>query len=331
MAVADAVLQRDPPAPSGRHGDRLGIGHERPGARGRQGDGAVARQPPLPAVEADAESTRDQQGAEARAVDEQVAGDPLPCLEPEGGDAVARALDLDDAPLGTDHAPGFGEAAEPGGVAPGVDVEGVGHGGQRRCRQRLAAVHPAAPRRRFVQREAAQRAGQRQRTSPLPIVLERDQPDVPADVAEGVHVALARRTPADELDAELERAAAGAEHRVLVEAEGGVEGPHLRDRRFTDTDRADIVRFDEADLETLLEEAAERGGDHPAGGTAAGDDDAHGVRRCRSRCHALPLHAGAAGRPAAPCRVRTCRRGRDSSRGRSAGSRSPAVGRCSGR
>src|SRR5690606_37921143 len=94
--------------------------------------GAVARQPFAPVDETDAERLPDEQRAEARAVDEQIAFDAAAVLEPDRGDETAFGvlLDLDDAPFGTRGAPLLGVAAQEARIAAGVELECIADLGQ---------------------------------------------------------------------------------------------------------------------------------------------------------------------------------------------------------
>src|SRR5690606_28125268 len=127
VAVAGPVLQRNAPLPAcamrGAAGERIGRGD----IGGRDGDGPVDREPVAPVLVADAERLADQQGAEARAVDEQVALDALAAFELDRRDvaAFAVAMDADDATLMPPRAMRLGAAAQETGVESGVEVEGV--------------------------------------------------------------------------------------------------------------------------------------------------------------------------------------------------------------
>jgi hypothetical protein len=73
IAVAGAVLQRDAPAPAGLVGGGAGVGRQAVAAGlAGHGHGPVVGQPVAPVLDSPAQGLADQQGAKARAVDEQV-------------------------------------------------------------------------------------------------------------------------------------------------------------------------------------------------------------------------------------------------------------------
>src|SRR5205085_6187418 len=134
MAVADPVLERDAPLPAGGAGGGAGEGEQGLGPLGRDGDGAVAGQPVAPIVELDTHRLAEEEGAEARAVDEQLALHPPVVVEPHRADVsgLRIALDVDDPPLDPLDPARFGVAAEELAVEAGVEMEGVrevGEGG----------------------------------------------------------------------------------------------------------------------------------------------------------------------------------------------------------
>ena len=88
-------------------------------------------------------------------------------------------------------------------------------------------------------------SGQASMHAAQPEVVERQSVQVGAELAETVDVAVADGAPVHELDAELERAARGAQELVLVDAQDAIEGDDVRDRRLADTDDADLVGFHE--------------------------------------------------------------------------------------
>src|SRR5207253_4571727 len=83
VAVAGPVLQRNPPLPPRLAAGRAGVGGKLALALGRHRERAVAGQPLRPFLERDAEGLAEDQRAEARAVDEEVAGDDLPRFQAE--------------------------------------------------------------------------------------------------------------------------------------------------------------------------------------------------------------------------------------------------------
>ena len=205
MAVAGAVLERNAPLPARRVRGRAGVGQERVGPRRRDRDGAVAGQPVRPVLEADAELLAEQQAAESRAVDEQVAAHAPVVLEPHGGDepSLAILLDADDPALDPLGAVRFGILAKEAAVSRRVEVEGVGD-----LRQRVGgigcgmaeAVEGGCDRGHRIARE-------RSDGGVLPVLqpqlVQRNAVQRAADLAELVEVSVALVCPADELDAEL--------------------------------------------------------------------------------------------------------------------------------
>src|SRR5690348_14556283 len=83
-----------------------------------------------------------------------------------------------------------------------------------------------------------------------------------------------RLDPVDELDAEFVRAPGATNELELVEPQDLVEFLDGRDRRFADSDDADLLGLDECDPAGRTQRVGQRGGRHPSGRTASGDDDA---------------------------------------------------------
>ena len=131
-----------------------------------------------------------------------------------------------------------------------------------------------------------------------PEVVERQSVQVGAELAETVGVAVADRAPVHELDAELERAARGAQELVLVDAQDAIEGDDVRDRRLADTDDADLVGFHEPNRARAPEVVRKCGGRHPTRSATANDDDVTDQR---------PRHASTPRRDLRTCTTRrTC-------------------------
>src|SRR3954452_13924277 len=89
MPVAHPVLERDPPLPAARMRGRARERIEPFAMAARRGDRAVARQPVSPVLVTGLERLLDEQAAESRAVDEQLALD----------DLSVRHLDRFDVPI----------------------------------------------------------------------------------------------------------------------------------------------------------------------------------------------------------------------------------------
>jgi len=269
-AVARAVLQRDAPLPAPVVRHRTGQRHGRAGGFRLHGDGAVVEQPLRPVLVFHAHRLAQQQRAEARAVDEQVALDARARIQHERGDVARGRVCVDARDLRFDalRAEVFGKAPQVAGVARGVQVVGVVDALVRQVaeafflrRHELQAVIAV------VAREAAVAALE-------PEVLEAGRPVVGAGHAERVDVVFPARAPAFEADAQLERGLCRGHEFLLADVEQAVEVHEARDRRLAHAHGSDVVRFDELDVDDLAKGARQRRRGHPAGRAAAGDDDA---------------------------------------------------------
>src|SRR5256884_2406990 len=127
MAVADAVLQRYAPLPPGRTRRGARVRGRRPYLLAGNRYGSVAWQPLSPVLVARVQRLLDQKSPEARAVDEQVAADPLVSFQHHGLDEAVGAaqLDIHHAAFGALNTSAFGIAPQIPGIETGVEVIGV--------------------------------------------------------------------------------------------------------------------------------------------------------------------------------------------------------------
>ena len=128
VAVAGAVLQRDAPLPARGARRRARVRRRRAGLLAGHGHRAIAGQPVRPVLVAGLQRLLDQQAAESRAVDEQVAGDARAALQRDGFDEAvfAAQLHVDDFAFDALDAARLGVAAQVLRVEAGIEVIGVG-------------------------------------------------------------------------------------------------------------------------------------------------------------------------------------------------------------
>ncbi len=218
----------------------------------------------------------DQQPPQARAVDEQIAFDPVAPVQGHGRDEAGLRMLVDrlDAPFGAPHAAALAELSQEAGIEAGVEMVGIAErGGQRPgvlARPGEFAGHGHGRRQRGL-RIGTGLAGQPQ----LDPAVEEHRPVAGVAVStEGMEVAAAIAVPVDEFDAELERRLGMPDQVGLVDTGQVVEPVDRRNGRFADADGADLVRFDELDIELMGDiDLGERRDGHPAGGAAADDND----------------------------------------------------------
>src|SRR5205814_4497654 len=124
VAVADAMLERDPPAPTRAMGNRTRKGRRRLDSAGLYRERAVGRKPVRPILEADPKRLADEQRAKAGAIDEQVAIDGNAGFEHQRLDVATLAVlaHVGDLAFDPPHARGFGETAQVSAVQSRIEV-----------------------------------------------------------------------------------------------------------------------------------------------------------------------------------------------------------------
>ena len=247
VAVADAVLERDAPLPTGGAGrgagQRLVVAAEFTG----DSDGAVAGQPSGPVHERHPERLAEQKRAETGAVEKQLALDLGAVVERDRGEKAGLGMlaDLGDAPLDPRDALLLGPSAKEEGVARGVELEGVGQPRQRRIGLiRPRPGHPAALAGHGRDRKRVELGHIAQGAPAQPEVLEFDPEHVDAVGAEGMHVGMSRAQPIDEFDPQLVGRMGLAHEFGFVDPEQAVELDDLRNSCFAHADGADGLALD---------------------------------------------------------------------------------------
>src|SRR6185312_12212410 len=292
VAIAGAVLQRDPPLPARRPRVGLRIGRHRRGGSAPDREGAIAGQPLPPVLEAALQCTLDKEATEPRTVDEEIAFDARAALEHHRLDEAVLAAQpyVHDFSLGSLHSSSLGVRAQHADKQCGIELEGVLDAGHRAGAHLLDPSHPAGQRSGRIERIRREILGAGFSPAPQPVLLERQRAESQADVTERVEIAVSRSYPVVVLNGELEGAAGGPKHRILIDAEEVIDVADLRNGGLADADRADGIGFHDTDIQSLAHRAAEDGRGHPSGRAAADDDNSPDtqVSHLRTVSHANP-------------------------------------------
>lgn len=274
MAMAAAFAQRDAPGPARLLCGGAGVRRQSPlGPFGRYGPGAVHGQPVAEVHKGHAQRFAQQHGGKARAVHEEVAGHLAAIGQLQVGHAaIGVPRHIDHLALDPTRAAPLGEATQEAGIEHGIEVVGA----IKACRDCVAlGIRQAEA--AFAGHHCGQAVITQLATQPrlhaVVLAPQRHRAVKRPKVTEGVEVVLALDTPVHELDAELEAALRGGQHLGLVDAQQAIEGADRREGRLTNTDDAQLLGLDQFHLRTR-HTGGEGGGRHPAGGSAAEDDDA---------------------------------------------------------
>ena len=104
--------------------------------------------------------------------------------------------------------------------------------------------------------------------------MERDSANLIPKTAERVNVAIAKLSPIDELNAQLETSLHGGQHLGFVDLEHLVEFEKGRDGCLTYTDRSDRFGFDDGNINLSPRFQARQGScSHPASSPASDNYD----------------------------------------------------------
>src|SRR5690606_37032891 len=133
------------------------------------------------------------------------------------------------------------------------------------------------PRRLDRERIGAERLRQPLPVKLEPVVVETDPGDFFAETAERMDVAFADAAEVAEIDAELIGRVSRLDERGLVYPEPLDEAANVRQRRLAHSDDADVLAFDEVNLDEAAEQLLQRRRAHPPGGAAAEDDALGGI------------------------------------------------------
>ena len=277
VAVADPVLQRDPPLPAGWTCGGARVGRDAVlGVGARHGDRAVARQPVGPVLVSGSQCLLDQQPAEAGAVDKQLAAQHGAILKGDRFNEAVFAAQCVVADLALDaaHATRLRISTQETGIQPGVEMVGVGDVGQRRVGVVTHRRHElVAQGGNGVDGVVVQRAGLSGLQQLQPVLVERHHAAILSDLAETVEIGRALALPVHEVDAQLESALGAADKIGFVQFQRLVVELDHRDGAFAHADSADFLGLHQGDGVVAVQHLRQRGGGHPASGTAADDHD----------------------------------------------------------
>jgi hypothetical protein len=275
IAVADAVLQRNAPAPTG--GARIGlrVGRPRDGPFSHYRDRAIAGQHIGPIDIAGLERTFDQHAAKPAAVDVQVRLQAGRVAEDDLIDEPILAQGgLRDGALEAHNAQTLGIIAQILGYQSRIEVQRVTQAGDGSLHRGIRKAELARIPERRAQTKIVEPHREAGRLRLVPGVKEGPQIDHAAEAAERMPVGMPGTRPVGELDAEFVRRLRVLDEIAFVDIEKPQQVHQRRDGRLADSYRADLGRLDDGNRASGSRQGSRQyAGCHPARGAAADDGD----------------------------------------------------------
>src|SRR5579871_1473303 len=254
VPVANAVLQRNAPLPTGLPCHHRRVGGWRRGVRALYDDGAVTREPVVPRLVPGLKCLLDEDPAKTGAIDEQIAGNRLAAIKRDRtNESVFRSkVDMADFALDALYATGLGKTPKVARKERRIEMKRIGDLVQGRVR----GVHGSGElalrgghgldrilferRRLAVEKRLQPAGGKRHRSEPR------------SGRSEGMKVEAAGMRPVPIGDPQFECRPDLANEFVFVDAELADEIRDRRDRGLAHPDGGDFVRLQEANTDAQI-------------------------------------------------------------------------------